>query len=228
MIFMDKLWESKIWRLQFDEKSVRIVMSKIWDARFKIFALEWKETIPENPYEINAQTPSYISFHIHENSLKFSWVYVAPELRGTLISDYFISLLFTISEQMKIPFHDTSIIRKPIMAKKLMEWWFIPKNLDTQVELTGISIWPFWYPVVKNVQDTSGRLKHNISKFSENVFYILSDIEEGTGEIMPIHTGFTFENWEKYNEKIEKLSHKITWKNRFYKTKVAKILGEKS
>lgn len=224
---MDKLWESKIWKLQFDEKSVRLVMSKIWDDRFIIFALEWKQTIPEKAYEISTTTPSHISFHIHDNFLKFSGVYVSPQFRWTLLSDYLISLLFTISEELKISLKDTSVIRKPIMAKKLMEWWFVPKNLATQVELTGISMWPLWFPVVKNIQDKSGRLKHNVSRVSENVFYILSEDEKGTGEITPIHTWFRFEDREKYDKKMEGLTDKITGKRIFYKTKVKKILEEK-
>lgn len=224
---MDKLWESKIWRLQFDEKSVRLVISKLWDDRFKIFALEGKQFIPENPYEITIETPSYISFCIHDTILKFSGVYVAPQFRGTLLSDYLISTLFTISEELKFSLQDTSVIRKPIMAKKLMEWWFVPKNLDTQVELTGISMWPLWFPIVKNVQDKYGRLKHNVSRVSENVFYILSEDEKGIGEITPIHTWFRFQDREKYDKKMEILEAKITGKRRFYKTKLKKILEGK-
>ena len=63
-------------------------------------------------------------------------MYVAPHFRGSLMSDYLISLLFQISEELEIPLSETSVIRKPIMAKKLIEWGFIAKIEDTKVELT--------------------------------------------------------------------------------------------
>lgn len=221
---MNSTGEYKIWRLQFDEKSIRIAVDKFWDERFRIYALEWKQTIPTDPYAININGPSYISFYIQDHTLKFSWIYVAPHLRGTLVSDYLISLLFDISQELNIPISETAVIRKPLVSKKLIEWWFTPKNFDTQVELTGYSQGVLKVPVVKSVQDISGKLKHNISKLSQNVFYILAP-QQGTGEIVPIHTQFLFENIQKSEEKIENLSCEIIGKRRFYKGAVRKILG---
>lgn len=221
---MNSTGEYKIWRLQFDEKSIRIAVDKFWDERFRIYALEWKQTTPTDPYAINIKGPSYISFCIHDHTLKFSWIYVAPHLRGTLISDYLISLLFHISQQLDLSISETAVIRKPLIAKKLIEWGFTAKNFDTQVELTGHSQGILKIPIVKSVQDISGKLKHNISRLSQNVFYILGE-EEWIGEVVPIHTQFLFQNIQKSDEKIQKLSCEIVGKRRFYKGAVRKILG---
>lgn len=221
---MNKISENKIWRLQFDETSIRVTIEKFWDERFRIYALEWTQTISSDPHKIDEFTPSYVSFCIHDNMLKFSWMYVAPHFRGSLMSDYLMSLLFQISEELEIPLSETSVIRKPIMAKKLIEWGFIAKIEDTKVELTWQSQGILKIPIVKNIQDISGKLKHNISKLSQNVFYILAQ-QQGTGEIVPIHTQFLFENIQKSEEKIENLSCEIIGKRRFYKGAVRKILG---
>lgn len=220
---MDTIAENKIWRLQFNERSIRFSIEKFWEERFRIYALEWKQTITWDPHKIDLSTPSYISFCIHENTLKFSWMYVSPHFRGTLMSDYLISLLLDISEEFDIPISETAVIRKPIIAKKLLEWGFVAKNLDTQVELTGISQGVLKIPVVKSVQDLSGRLKNSISKLSQNVFYILTN-QQGIGEIVPIHTQFSFQNIEKSHQKIETLASDIVTKRTFYRGKVRKIL----
>jgi hypothetical protein len=41
-----------------------------------------------------------------------------------------------------------------------------------------------------------------MSRLSQNVFYILEE-QEGTGEIVPIHTQFLFQDIEKSYKKIE-------------------------
>jgi len=69
---MNKISENKIWRLQFDETSIRVTMEKFWDERFRIYALEWTQTISSDPHKFDLSTPSYISFCIQDNMLKFS------------------------------------------------------------------------------------------------------------------------------------------------------------
>ncbi len=221
---MNKLWENIIWRLQLHETSIRFIIEKLWDERFRVYALHWKQTIYSNPYKIDEFTPSYLSFCIHNNTLKFSWMYVAPHFRGSLMSDYLMSLLFQISEELEIPLSETSVIRKPIMVKKMIEWGFVAKNQDTQVELTGQSQGVLKIPIVKSIQDISGRLRYNMSKLSQNVFYILWD-ENGTGEIVPIHTQFIFQDIKKSYQKMTLLTSDIDGKRRFYRGKLRKILG---
>jgi len=74
-----------------------------------------------------------VSLAVHGGRLFFMGAYLPVELRGQGIFEEYLALLDSVSEKVNMVFDSTVIIRKPIMARKLMDNGFLPVKSGAQL-----------------------------------------------------------------------------------------------
>jgi len=153
-------------------------------------------------------------------------IYVPPKDRGGILADVLMEILFRVSESINRPLKDTTVIRKPIFVKKLMQFGFLPKDDSTQVEIL---------PHRKNDEipriclvQKPEMIELRSGYSSEKIFYHVVERngrEPNPKNIIPIQTRFHLGDTEQCTKKRETVNCELNGRIQIFPNRVKRILG---
>jgi len=169
------------------ELGFQIVIRKQKEWSYRVFLVDQNFDTEKNINTVKDNIP-FFWFEIDQWRICFWWMFVPLKYRQKWIPDLFFRILENISQEIWKWLWITKYINKPVLAKKLLGYWFNAMQDDIQAE-----IWTFWeIPTIRIVKwDVSDILsKVDLSWRVHPPFYEIDQEMKSTWIIIPIHTRF--------------------------------------
>jgi hypothetical protein len=223
----EQIWYAQTENGRINFMFVRYEIGK-W-VRFRLFGMvNWNENIPLHPS--SSEGTNMLPFDITENSLKITWIRVNPENRGKWLSDILFLQALKIADILNIRNIETSVIRKPILAKKLNEWGFIPNEATTYAHIIPDNDSSSALPLVDIYSEKDKFKPTNISRTWKHLFYDVRDVyiwrppsHIVVRDCPVIEERYAINDLNQID--YSRLSESIVWKNPMYKSRVLKVFS---
>ncbi len=109
-----------------DTRRLEATRSGYGDQLLRIAALRGKSLLAE---------PPKVSIDMGGGNMKLAGIFVPPGERGDVLPHLMMDVAFQVAETVGSPIAETSIIRKPLIAKFLIQYGFEPVSRATLAEI---------------------------------------------------------------------------------------------